>query len=189
MASLVTDLHQAKQKLPGAPIVAHGLGATLAAMAAEGEDRPQVWLGPLLGHTQTPLSRDLTQAEVPGSVGLDAVWTWRGRDPVQAWVGDGAPLGCLSTGVARDLLAWTASFPEILPYRGPVVAIVSLGDSFAPVEDTVPALLRYPAVRIVRVGRNRLAPDDPGHLALWSDPGVWRVVVSALRRARHGGQP
>ena len=192
---LQDDLVAAATTLPDdKAIVAHGLGATLALQAADRVKAERyVLLGPVLD--VEPVAAVAFAAErVPETDAIDLARgaVWNGLDLADALVGQGHPkLGCAPGPFAREVAGWALAreVPIALEAVGvPVWIGVSLGDDVAAVEVVVPASRRIPDRTLVRLGMNRMDPQDYEHGQLLTDDVPVRAAVDAVTR-RKLGQP
>lgn len=183
-AALSETVGRAVRAHPGAVVVAHGLGATLALVGApDAEVARWVLLGPVLGVPTTGSVRQVATLPVAGAVALDrAAWV-DGHDLRRVLLGDRLPpLGCFPAALARDVQGWIRAGSVPVPLESvtaPVWMGVGLLDELAPPEVSVPASRRLADRELVRLGITRLDPVDYDHAALLSDPAPVRAAVRA----------
>lgn len=183
-ATLSAAIGRAVRGRPGAVVVAHGLGATLALLGApDAEVSRWVLLAPWLGVPDTAAVRALAGRPVVGPPALDRPAPWSGHDLRRVLLGDRLPpLGCFPAALARDLLGWLeAGAVPVTPeaVAAPVWIGGGLLDELAPPEVLVPASRRFPERELVRLGIQRLDPVDYAHADLLSAPGPVRAAVNA----------
>jgi hypothetical protein len=188
--SLIQSLREKDRELGGHyTVVSHGLGASLALMAAPELRADQyVLLGPVLDVLPSRAMASLGELEITGPVDLDQSWSWSGLDLREVLLGRaGVMSGCLSMGLAAELQGWlrTGRLPlELEAIDEPVWLGLSLADEMSPVEVVVPASRRFSNRRLVRFGINRFDERDFSHWDLLTDPTPLRVAVRQIGAQR-----
>lgn len=170
-------------------VVSHGLGATLALLAAPRlhVDR-YVLLAPVLDVSPVAVDAFLADQPVAASLDLSHPVEWAGRDARAVLLGPELPdLGVVSGPFAAEVQGWirAAHVPIDLSHVDrPVWIAVSLGDSVASVEAVVPASRALPERHLVRLGINRMDPQDFTHAEMLADRIPIRAATRAARSQR-----
>ncbi len=162
-------------------VVAHGVGATLALMAADRlEVARWVLVGPVLDVVPGPWQAEVASMPEVAALDLSRV-RWDRADAVlgAGWTEVGT---CVAPGLARDVRGWLRTGlvpvdPTAVPE--PVWVEVGLLDEVSAVEATVPAARRFPDATVVRPGIARLDPRDYRHLDLVREPAPVRLAARA----------
>jgi alpha-beta hydrolase superfamily lysophospholipase len=166
---LADEIAEASAAIPGSEvIVAHGLGATIALMAAPRTDASRlVLLAPVLDLQPVEATSFLADQPAPAAVDLAVPLAWNGRSLAEVLLGDHPPpLACMPGPFAADVQGWVRAGHVPLALEDipmPVWMAVSLGDDVATVEAVVPASRRLPHRALVRLGLNRFDPQDYSH--------------------------
>ncbi len=185
-ASMQRAIRDARAQLgPDTPVLAHGIGATLALASHRPGDGPYVLLAPVLALPQLALTQHLASQPVGASLLLSDPHEWNGHDAARLLVGD-LDLGCVSAAFAREVQGWVGSgVPlSLQEIDSDVFIVVSAGDQLAPIEATVPASRALPSRELVRLGLGRLDSQDFTHAELLTHDTPVRVAVRALERSR-----
>lgn len=166
--SLIADVIEVASHSPGELVlVGHGLGGTVAVMAA-----PQVspvrlvLLAPVLGWKHP--SKALEEAAAGGGAGVLEI----------------AGGNCAFSPIGESAAQWvvTRTVPVALDQiDAPAWIGVSLGDNVASVEDVVPASRDLARRELVRFGFDHLNRTDFDHGQLLSHPVPIKAAVRALR--------
>jgi len=191
--ALAGQVAQAVRALgPKTVVVAHGLGATLALRAApDAPARGYVLLAPVLDLWPEQATTFLAGRTVGGAVDLRQPLPWAGHELRTVLLGDPLPpLSCVASGLATDVQAWirAAHVPlDLSAVKAPAWVGVSLGDEVATLEAVLPAARRLPEHAVVRLGIDRLDPQDYDHAQMLGDAVPVRVAVkAACRLVRRG---
>ncbi|MCB9687386.1 MAG: hypothetical protein H6738_03770 [Alphaproteobacteria bacterium] len=170
-------------------VVAHGVGATLALMAADrGEVAGWVLLAPVLDVPDEAATDFVARRPIGASVDLSRPLVWRDRDVRRVVLGeDLPPLGCFPAGLARDLGRWVGPASPPIPVgavTAPVWVGVGLLDELAPPEVVVP-LARELGADIQRIGISGLDGRDFDHAGMLT---AGPPVAAAVRAVREVGR-
>ncbi|MCA9494221.1 MAG: alpha/beta fold hydrolase [Myxococcales bacterium] len=166
-------------------VVAHGVGATLALLAADrGEVAGWVLLAPVLDAPDEAATDFLARQTLGASVDLSRPLLWRDRDVRHVLLGeDLPPLGCFPAGLARDLARWVGPEAPPIPVAAvtsPVWVGVGLLDELAPPEVVVP-LARELGADIERIGISGLDGRDFDHAGMLTATPPISAAVRAVR--------
>ncbi len=167
-------------------VVAHGVGATLAVLAAQRVAvRGLVLLAPVLDAPDHAAARFLAEQPIGARVDLSRPLPWRHHPDLRpVLLGEElTALGCLPAGLARDLASWVGpAAPPIDPalVRAPVWVGVGLLDEVAPLEVAVPAARRLGAT-VERVGVSGFDGRDFDHLGMLREDPPITAAVRAVR--------
>jgi hypothetical protein len=189
-ARLAGDLAEAARGLDHPVVVAHGLGATLALMAAPELDAERlVLLAPVLDVVPADSVAWLAALPHGAAVDLSAAWRWTDHANVaRILLGDAAPpLTCAPGPFVDDVQGWIAAAAVPIAFAKvdePVWIGVSLGDDVATVEAVLPASRLLADHAVVRLGRNRLDPRDYTHADLLVADVPVRRALDAVRSGR-----
>lgn len=170
-------------------VVAHGVGATLAVLAAQQVAvRGLVLLAPVLDAPDNAAARFVAEQPIGAKVDLSRPLAWRHHPDVRAvLLGEDLPaLGCFPAGLARDLASWVGpGAPPIDPalVRAPVWVGVGLLDETAPLEVVVPAARRLGA-RVERLGVSGLDGRDFDHAGMLLGEAPIAAAVRAVEESR-----
>jgi hypothetical protein len=181
-ADFVAALGEARAQLPArVDVVAHGVGATLALMAAsELHPRGMYLLAPLLVVPEGPPAALLRQLPVGPAVDLASPLPYAG-DTLQRRLGvDRGALEPVSGRFAAEVLAWHAPV-NLAAVSVPVWVGFSIGDDVATLEDSLTASRALPHRTVVRFGLNRFDPKDFEHGELLTHPVPLRRLARAVR--------
>lgn len=186
VAEAVEGISAAQRAHPDATVVAHGLGATLAVLAAERGAAPRyVLLAPVLGVVPSPLMASLAASPPSPAVSLRVGGE---GSPAQVLLGpDAPPLSAWGGGFAAELQSWVLAghVPVHLgAVTAPVWLAVGLTDEVATVEAVVPASRALPRRRLVRVGMTRFDPQDYSHGQMLTASVPTRLAARAAARDR-----
>ncbi len=183
--SLAASVAEAAATLPAdTPVLAHGVGATLALMAHPSHPASRyVLMAPVLDVQGVAATDHLAEQELGQSVHLGGTAEWNGRQLTPLLIGGEVKLGCAPVGLARDLQTWVQQDHVPLSLdaiEAPVWMAVSIGDDIASIEAVVPASRRLPNRELVRLGVNRLDGQDFSHGELLTHPTSIHAAVHAL---------
>lgn len=185
-AGLVRGLRDASATLnEGFTVVAHGLGGTLALLAApELKARGFALSAPVLGFSDQAVTNWLSVQDVGAQVDLNQPLSWNERPVLELLIGTTSPpLTCLSAPFAREIQDWVpTSSIHFESLSAPVWGGFSLGDNLATLESSVPAMRRIPERRLTRLGRNRLDNRDFTHSEMLTHRTPIRWLVRAARK-------
>lgn len=189
VADAVGLIAEATRAHPDATVVAHGVGATFALMAAkEAPAARYVLLAPVLGVVPSPLMQDLAASPAPPSVDLAVGGRWRDRDVLDVLLGPVTPeLNVLSGTLVAELQGWVRAgrVPvDLSAVQAPVWLEIGLTDEVATVEAVVPASRLLPHRRLVRPGMTRFNPQDFTHGEILTHPIPTRLAARAVRSVR-----
>jgi hypothetical protein len=186
--SLAADVAEAAAKIgPDVVVVAHGVGASVVLAASPAmEARRLVLLGPVLAVWPVASTSWLAErAAGATSADLSASVVWNGQDLATVLLGsDPPPLGCAPPAFAAEVASWVrrSDVPIALAaVDDPVWIAVSAGDDVAAVEAVVPASRAIPDRELVRLGINRLDPEDYAHGEMLRAEVPVRAAVRAAR--------
>lgn len=189
-SSLIERLRVKDRELGGEyTVVSHGLGATIALLAApELRADEYVLFGPVLEVLPSRSMASLAEPVISRPIELEREPSWSTVDLREVLLGRAKVMnGCLSMGLARELQGWleNGTAPLKLEQIEAFVWLgISLGDEMSTVEGTVPASRRLPNRRLVRFGINRLDARDYNHWDMLSDPVPLRAGARQIGKAR-----
>jgi hypothetical protein len=166
-------------------VVAHGAGATLSLMAADGlQAESYVLLAPILDVWPIAAFEWLQTKQLEPGINLSTPATWQGHDLHTLLLGEEAPaLSCVSLGLAREAQQWLANgipTQHLKDIESPVFIAVSLGDNLSTMEAVVPASRQLPNRTLMRMGVKRFDPVDFTHVQMLTHSVPIGVALDAI---------
>jgi hypothetical protein len=173
----------------GYTVVSHGLGATIALLAApELQADEYVLLAPVLEVLPSRSMAALAEPVIDRVIALEQEPSWVDIGLREVLLGGPKVMnGCLSMGLGREFQGWLGHGGAPLKLKQIEAFVwlgVSLGDEMSTVEATVPASRSLPNRHLVRFGINRFDSRDFSHWDLLSDPVPLRTAARQIGRGR-----